>query len=49
MGLTPFRKCAPDSAFPRHVKIGSEYAHIMENEETARREGRIPEIELSEG
>src|SRR5437868_3536925 len=49
MGLTPFRKCAADSAFPRHVEIGGESAHIMKNEETARREGRIPEIELSEG
>src|SRR6267154_3273666 len=48
MAFPPFGKSAAHSPGVSHIKIRGELAHIVENEEAARGERGIPEIELGE-
>src|SRR6266403_2984182 len=48
MAFPPFGKGAAHSTRASHIKIRGELAHVVENDETARGERSIPEIELGE-
>ncbi len=48
MRLSPFGKRATNAAVGSYVEPGREFAHVVQNQETAGRECGVPKIELSQ-
>src|ERR1700738_95454 len=48
MGVTPFGEGAAHSAFAGNIKLRREFADVVKDQQAARRERGIPEIEFGE-
>src|SRR5438067_13527503 len=48
MDFAPFGEHSAHSALAGNVKLGGEFAHVVKNEQAARRDRAIPEIKLGE-